>query len=218
MVSMLSRSFVFVFAFLVGIFTVVQYGFLGAETSPLVSFKLTQPDFQLTPWLYVLYAHAATAVIALIAGPFQVFRKPSAAGVRQHRLLGYVYAFSVTLSGLVSVYLSFFTTGGWISGIGLLVLDVLWVSSTWIGVGKIAAKNLKAHKRWMLRSYALTFAAVTLRLLLVPLEMVTGGRVELSFRIVAWASWLINLLVVELVIRSGRAATRTPEEVQVRLD
>lgn len=201
------RSLVFILAFSIAGYAIVQYGVLKASDAGLVSFKLQKPNFELKPWIYVLYIHIVTAIFALIIGPFQLFMKPTNDRKRWHRLLGYGYVLSITVSGIVSVYLSLFATGGWIAGLGFMSLDVLWVATTLIATRKILAKDIEAHKVWMLRSYALTFAAVTLRIWLAPLNLLLGDF-EAAFRVVAWVCWIPNLLVIEAVIFRMRLRQR----------
>ncbi|BBH24570.1 hypothetical protein Back11_59150 [Paenibacillus baekrokdamisoli] len=203
------RALVFIFAFSIAGYVIVQYGVFRASDAGLVAFKLQKPDFHLAPWVYVLYAHIVTAMLALIIGPFQIFLKQSKARVRQHRLLGYVYIISITVSGIVSLYLSLFATGGWIAGLGFFGLDVLWVATTWIALRKIMVKDIQAHKAWMLRSYALTFAAVTLRIWLAPLALLFGDF-EAGYRVVAWLCWVPNLLIIEIVIRARASKKKAP--------
>ena len=50
----------------------------------------------------------------------------------------------------------------------------------------------------MIRNYALTFAAVTLR---IELFALIAAGVPFAYKTVAWSSWLPNLLVVEGWIR-----------------
>jgi uncharacterized membrane protein len=194
------RALIFIFAFSIAGYVIVQYGVLRASDAGLVAFKLQKPNFHLTPWVYMLYLHIVTAMLALIIGPFQIFLQPSKARRRQHRLLGYIYIISITVSGVVSLYLSLFATGGWIAGLGFIGLDVLWVATTFTSLRKIMVKDIQAHKAWMLRSYALTFAAVTLRIWLGPLVLLLGDF-EAGYRVVAWFCWVPNLLVIEAVIR-----------------
>ncbi|MEK3918049.1 MULTISPECIES: DUF2306 domain-containing protein [Paenibacillus] len=201
------RALVFILAFSIAGYAIVQYGVLKASDAGLVSFKLQKPNFELKPWIYVLYIHIVTAIFALIIGPFQLFMKPTNDRKRWHRLLGYGYVLSITVSGIVSVYLSLFATGGWIAGLGFMSLDVLWVATTLIATRKIMAKDIQAHKAWMLRSYALTFAAVTLRIWLAPLNLLLGDF-EAAFRVVAWVCWIPNLLVIEAVISRMRLRPR----------
>lgn len=201
------RALVLITAFLIAGYAIVQYGMLKASDAGLVSFKLQKPNFEFKPWIYVLYIHIVTAIFALIIGPFQLFMKPTNDRKRWHRLLGYGYVLSITVSGIVSVYLSLFATGGWIAGLGFMSLDVLWVATTLIATRKIMAKDIQAHKAWMLRSYALTFAAVTLRIWLAPLNLLLGDF-EAGFRVVAWVCWIPNLLVIEAVISRMRLRHR----------
>ncbi len=196
-----------ILAFAIAGYAIVQYGFLNASHAGLVSFKLQKPDFELKPWIYVLYAHIVTAIFALGLGPFQLFIKPTPARRRWHRRLGYGYVLSIMVSGIVNVYLSFFATGGWVSGLGFISLDILWVATTLTALRKIMSKDVQAHKEWMLRSYALTFSAVTLRICLAPLIILLGDF-EAAFRVVAWLCWIPNLLVIEAVIRRMRLRQR----------
>lgn len=200
------RAVVFVLTFAIGAYALIQYGIFSAKDAGLVSIKLRQPDFHLEPWVYVLYTHIVSGSLALMIGPWQLFLKPtSAKKIRRHRLLGYVYVLSVSISGLVSLYLSLYATAGWRAGLGFFILDVLWVATTFIGVNKIAAHNdIRAHRQWMLRSYALTFAAVTLRLWLPLLLLAYNGNFVPAYQVVAWLCWIPNLLFMEAVLLFGR--------------
>lgn len=202
------RALVFLFSFAIAGYAVVQYGLLDASKAGLVAFKLQKPDFQLTPWIYVLYIHIATGILALLIGPFQIFMKQTKKRSLLHKRLGYVYVISITISGIVGIYLSFFATGGAAAGLGFLALDVLWVATTWTAIRKIIGKNVQAHQAWMLRSYALTFAGVTLRLWLAPMAILFGDF-EAGYRVVAWLCWVPNLFIIEAIIRN--LASRKPQ-------
>jgi hypothetical protein len=60
----------------------------------------------------------------------------------------------------------------------------------------------------MLRSYALTLAAVTLRLYLPAFEM-AGYSFDVSYPLISWIAWVPNLLVVEWVVLTRTPATAT---------
>ena len=55
----------------------------------------------------------------------------------------------------------------------------------------------------MIRNYALTFAAVTLRLWQTVFQ-VAGVEFIVGYMIVAWLSWIPNLLIAERMIWRGR--------------
>ncbi|WP_010500860.1 DUF2306 domain-containing protein [Paenibacillus elgii] len=196
------RVLVIVLALAIGAYAVYQYGLNNPLTTDFIKKKLRNPDFHLEPWIYILYIHIVTALLALVIGPFQLFLKP--AGMkrrRRHLLLGYAYVLSITISGLVNLFLAWHATGGWVSGLGFFLLDVLWMAATFMAVHKISINDLQAHKEWMLRSYALTFAAVTLRLWLPLLIMLNHGSFVPSYQIVAWLCWVPNLIFIETLIR-----------------
>jgi hypothetical protein len=58
----------------------------------------------------------------------------------------------------------------------------------------------------MTRSYALIFAAVTLRLLLGLYQGAFGIEEEQAYQLVAWTSWIPNLIVAEII--NGRRRRR----------
>jgi hypothetical protein len=57
----------------------------------------------------------------------------------------------------------------------------------------------------MVRNFALTFAAVTLRLWL-PVSTVSGVAFELAYPVIAWLCWVPNLVAAEFFLERSRAA------------
>ena len=145
--------------------------------------------------------HFFGAGLALLVAPLQV-----AAGVRRrlpglHRTTGWLYLAAILIGGASGLSLAFNAQGGAASGVGFALLALLWIAITVRGVSFAVAGDIVRHRRWMCRSVALTFAAVTLRVMLA----VGGGVLHLPFMPVyitaAWASWLLNLAVCELMLR-----------------
>ncbi len=64
----------------------------------------------------------------------------------------------------------------------------------------IRQKDVQAHRRWMIRNFALTFAAVTLRLWLPILPVLLGGF-EPGYQAVSFMVWVPNVLVAEWMVR-----------------
>lgn len=94
--------------------------------------------------------------------------------------------------------------GGPIAHVGFGFLAVLWLGTTTMALRAILARDIAAHRRWMTRSYALTFAAVTLRLWLPGLAAIFPF--ETAYQTVSWLAWVPNLLIVEWTIRRNVAA------------
>jgi hypothetical protein len=64
--------------------------------------------------------------------------------------------------------------------------------------GNIHRGDVSAHHAWMIRNYAATFGAVTLRLWL-GLFIALGVEFDTAYRIVAWLSWAPNVLIAQVV-------------------
>jgi uncharacterized membrane protein len=152
------------------------------------------------PWLAV---HALGASTALLVGAFQL--SPALRRRREwHRWLGRVYAVACIVGGAAGFILAFGTTAGPIAGLGFGLLGPIWIYTTAQGWLTARARDFDAHRRWMLRSFALTFAAVTLRLYL-PIGIMAGLTFEQIYVATAWISWIPNLILMELWLRRAPA-------------
>jgi uncharacterized membrane protein len=154
-------------------------------------------------WTHVLMASAALALM-----PFQFWK-----GLRNrrrdlHRWLGRAYVLAILAGGLSGIYMSFFAITGPVSGTGFFLLALAWLGATWVAYAKARARDIAGHQRWMIRSAALTFAAVTLRLYLAT-SQITGLPFDISYTVIAWACWVPNLIVVELWLRRDQKRRAT---------
>jgi len=68
------------------------------------------------------------------------------------------------------------------------------------GLRVIVRGDVVAHRRWMLRTFALTYAAVTLRLWLLALVPLLGDFPS-AYMLVPFLCWVPNLLVAEWLLR-----------------
>jgi uncharacterized membrane protein len=158
------------------------------------------------PWLVL---HAGGAATALLVGPFQFLPALRRRLPRAHRWLGRIYAVACLVGGAAGFVLAFGTTAGPIAGLGFGLLAPIWIYATVQGWLTARARRFEDHRRWMIRSFALTFAAVTLRLYL-PLGMMAGLSFGQIYVATAWISWIPNLLLVELWLRRDRVPRLQP--------
>lgn len=167
---------------------------LGVQQSmPVMAHHL--PDNAL-----LLYAHIAIAPLVLVLLPFQLSMRLRRNRPGLHRWLGRAYAAGVLVSGAASVDLALGTASGPLALSGFLLLGVLWLMATALGVAAGIRRDIATHRRWMLRSAAMTFAAVTLRIYL-PLSLAAGLPFEAAYPVIAWLCWVPNLLAVEWYLR-----------------
>lgn len=110
------------------------------------------------------------------------------------------------LSGLVLALNAF--GGAWLrTGFG--TLGVLWIATGIMALQNILQGDVQGRRRWMTRNFALTLAAVVLRLYL-PASIVSGMSLDVAYPVVAWLCWMPNLVVAEWwLFRSARNAEVT---------
>jgi len=158
--------------------------------------------------LSFLIVHIVASMLAILIGPFQFLP-----GIRKgrwlkvHRWLGRTYLLSILFGGVSGLYMAQFAYGGIISQLGFAALACLWLYSRYRAYKHIRNKEIEAHRQWMIRHYALTFAADMLRVW-VPLSIGLGFDFVTAYMLIGWLCWVPNLLVAEWIIRSTRPAQR----------
>lgn len=110
---------------------------------------------------------------------------------------GRIYALAVLVGGASGLVLAIGAEGGPVAAAGFGLLAVLWIGITGNAVRLAMRRDIAAHRHWMIRSYALTFAAVTLRIYLPFLIGLGGLDYAQSSIWVAWACWVPNLLLAQ---------------------
>ncbi len=151
--------------------------------------------------------HIAASGVAMILGAFQFSKTLRRKAPTIHRWMGYGYVIACTVGGLAGGAIALGSTAGPIAGWGFLMLAVCWVPFTLLALRAAMKKDFVAHERWMIRSFALTFGAVTLRIYL-PIVGIMDWDFLTAYRIIAWAAWVPNLIVAELFIATLRKPRR----------
>jgi uncharacterized membrane protein len=148
----------------------------------------------------VLTVHAGFAATALILGPFQFLARLRAARPRVHRWIGRSYVVCCLCGGAAGLVLAFGARTGPVSSAGFGLLAVAWLTTTSLGWRAALGRDFTRHRRWMIRSYALTFAAVTLRLYL-PFAFVSPFGYDDCYRAISFLCWVPNLALAEAWLR-----------------
>lgn len=158
------------------------------------------------PYLFIFYVHVYTAIFTLIAGFTQFSNALLAKYKKLHRLLGYQYAAAVVLLAAPSgIFIGFYANGGLLSQISFILLGCLWLLFTVKGIVAIKNRNLTTHRHFMLRSFALAFSAITLRLWKVILVYLFHPAPMDVYQIIAWLGWIPNLLFIEWYIKRTKS-------------
>ena len=89
------------------------------------------------------------------------------------------------------------------------MLALAWLVTTGVGMQRILAGDRAGHRAWITRSFALTFAAVSLRMQ-APLLGLAGVPEDVAYPLVAWSSWVPNLLFVHVAAAARNSAGVVP--------
>ncbi len=157
------------------------------------------------PWLPI---HAVLAAVALCLGVFQFLRTRGGARRRWHRWTGRVYALACLGAAPAGLILAFGASTGPFSTAGFGSLAIVWFTCTALGWMTARRRQFAAHRAWMIRGYALTFAAVTLRLDIVVILLAHLDFV-IAYRTISFLCWVPNLALAELYVRR-RGVARSP--------
>lgn len=196
-----------VFAFLaigIGLYPIIYLivdmksnGLLGSKSQELLASTVYNIGF---------YAHIYFGGVALLTGWSQFSKKWRLKYLKTHRTLGKIYIISVLSSGLAGLFIAYYANGGLTAKLGFGILAILWLFTTIMAYQSIRRKQITKHQHWMIRSYALCFAAVTLRLWMPTLPAVLQIGFNEAYIIISWLCWVPNILVAELLIRRMRIA------------
>jgi uncharacterized membrane protein len=167
-------------------------------------------SFLARPW--GIYPHALAGAIALLLGPFQFHRGLLVRRRPLHRVLGKIYVTAGVVTGAAGVYMAVYAFGGAVTKLGFGALGVLLVVTTIRAFTAVRRRDIPTHREWVLRSYALLYAAVTLRIELPILIAVFRGDFTPAYQIVSWLCWAPNILLIEAYVRRTRAAARPVAE------
>lgn len=150
--------------------------------------------------LYIafFYVHVYSAIFVLLAGFTQFNSLLLKNRPYIHRNIGKLYIFTILfLSAPSGFYIGIYANGGFNSKISFVTLSILWFYFTLKGLLHIKNKNILLHKKFMLRSFALTFSAITLRFWKVILVYLFHPSPMDVYQIIAWLGWIPNLLIIE---------------------
>lgn len=163
------------------------------------------------PWLLV---HVAGAATALLIGPLQFSSRLRTRFGALHRWIGRTYIISCLVGGAAGFVLALGASTGPISTIGFGSLALLWIIATSFAWRRATQGRFIEHRAWMIRSFALTFAAVTLRLYL-PLSFLLQLPFDDAYRAISFLCWVPNLLVAELYLRKLQIVGVAKNQAQI---
>ncbi|MEO9569759.1 MAG: DUF2306 domain-containing protein [Polaribacter sp.] len=194
----ISYYIIAVLAVLIGLYPIVyfivpdvKFGLLASKSSELLANNL---------WNTMFYTHIILGGIALLIGWLQFNKKLRLKKLELHKKIGKIYVISVLLSGVSGLYIGYFATGGIIAKSGFMTMAIAWFLTTLFAFTTIKKGNIIQHQKLMIYSYAICFAAVTLRIYLPIFIPIMGGFLP-AYKLIAWLCWVPNIIVAYFIIK-----------------
>lgn len=149
------------------------------------------------------FAHVFGGGTAMALGPFQFIRSLRSQGKSSprfstHSWVGRIYTLAVLASGVGSIDIVKKSDLYSFGAVGFVMLGLSWVVTASLGWAAMWREkpDVDSHKKWMIRNFALTYAAVMLRWQF-PLMIILGTEVKLALSWSGWCCWVPNLVFVE---------------------
>lgn len=169
-----------------------NYGFL----------RLKKTAIETGWYLPAYYAHVIVAALILLIGFFQVHPTLGLRWRNLHRAFGKIYVGGILFfSAPGGLVMSMFINRGPVVQTSFVLQCSLWFIFTWMAYVRIRQRDIQSHRQWILRSFALTLAAITLRIYVFLGSWSFDLAHPTAYATIAWLSWVPNLLICEWYVR-----------------
>ncbi|WP_020672199.1 DUF2306 domain-containing protein [Amycolatopsis nigrescens] len=178
-------------------------------------------------WYYpMLVAHVGFATVAMVSSVLQIwpwFRQKYPVA---HRRIGRVYVLAGVLpSGVAGLAVAVASPFGPVAAVSNTMLALLWLTFTITGFRMARARRFGEHRKWMIRSFALTMSIISNRIWAVVWAIALAPQLDTTFGgneqayivavsgLTTWTGWVLPLLVAQWWLERGKRRTRTPKPV-----
>jgi uncharacterized membrane protein len=184
--------------------------------------RIKQQYIHIDHWRIAFFIHVYASMWVLFAGFTQFSKKLLRYNPKLHRVMGYIYVADVLLiTGPAGLLMGFYANGGLFSRIAFVSLALLWMIFTALALIRARQGKFREHRYYMIRSYALTLSALTLRAWKYGITNTMSVPPMDVYRTVAWLGWVVNLGVAEWIIfrlkhKKSRVLQKTESELRPR--
>jgi uncharacterized membrane protein len=188
-------------------FATVRVATMLQDPPPTGVFELRYVEHQ-----GVALLHLVPGLLFLALGALQLMPRVRNRHIGFHRRLGRLLVACALLSGVFGLVAAMRLPafGGLNTQVAALFFGVLFLFAVTRAFVAIRRRQVKLHREWMIRTYALATGVATIRVVLGPLIALSGLDMAAVFGTAFWLGWSINLLIAEVWINRTRAGARRP--------
>ena len=157
---------------------------------------------------FALVFHLLGGSVALAAGLPQFWMGLRNRFMNVHRWTGRLYVLGVLIGSIGAFLMA--TAPEQSLGFGfafaLFSLGIAWVVTTGAAYFAIRRRKFKLHKEWMIRSYIVTLAFVTFRVLVDYIPYESWGLDLADYNTaMMWSCWVFPLMAAEVILQFRKA-------------
>ena len=196
--------------------------FLAFSLPPYLSFdparsRVPQPEVLGVAHYWTLVPHVLFGSIALGTAVLQIWPWFRSRHPVWHRRMGRLYVFGGVLpAGVAALVIGAFTPFGPATRASDVLLAMLWLACTVTGWRMARRRRYADHRRWMIRSFALTASIITNRIWGAIAAITLAPQIETTFHgdevlfswivgaMAAWLGWTLPLLAAEWWLERDR--------------
>lgn len=184
---------------ILGVLGVTGYAIVMVSYLIFTPGVIAQPVAHLAPRTPLIF-HAFFGAVALCTGAVQLLSKFREKFPKANIVFRKIYYTSVSISALFGFYIALHAQGGLVNRVGFGMLAVLWIYSIVRAIRADVMGDMTSFRIWIVRNYALTFAAVTLRLYIPILWSFYGfepNAFNTIYATLGFLCWVPNIIFVE---------------------
>ncbi len=144
--------------------------------------------------------HALFGGMGLVAGALQFNSTIRRWNIRVHRTIGWIYLLAIWGASSTGIWNAFYFAVPDTAKAIFVVVGAWWFTSTSLGYWQIRQRAVGAHRRWMIRSYAISLFIVTFPVWVPAMQMISVDAVAWPIGLLLAAS--LNAIAAELWIRN----------------
>jgi hypothetical protein len=154
------------------------------------------------------YGHIVPGMLFLLGALFQLSGRVRSRHLAGHRRLGRVLVAAGLLSGALAVVVgAWFPFGGPVESGAAVVFGVWFVVTLVLGWRAVRRRDVLAHRRWMVRAFAVALGVGTIRVWvglfqLVGVLAIQDGRGAPWFGVAFWLALVLHAAVAEVYLRA----------------
>ena len=163
------------------------------------------------PWVSIF--HIVPGVLFLTFAPLQFVARIRRRRISIHRGSGRILATLAAISSVLALVVNFLfpAFGGISTQSAVIFVSVLLLFSLSMAIRHILRKEVRQHREWMIRTFALAMSVASQRVFFILFRSLMGLTTEEAFGATFWLAIGVNLVVAEVWINHTRTVGRIGE-------